>query len=250
MKQFTKILIIGVISACVAGCAKTRSISNSAYANSNMLSYAYRGELSEFDLLGIDRNQFVTEEQIVSTLDAAKSIQLRRDETVLLIQSGAAFPDSEMANAMGAHFRVVPFSGIPPREMDGGGSQERDRPAFNRSFRMAAAQAGAEHIVCYWGALESMRENMETKVVSWVPVLGWMIPDENQAMRIKVKMAVIDVRTGAWSVFSPDSVVDISGRSNRFNRGKKDQKQVVELKAKAYSKGVEGLLAAYQEHIH
>ncbi len=251
----TSLLAFACAAFVFVGCkSNQRSISDSGYrpetghhlhrpppASSDQ--FAYRGELSEFDLLGVNRNQFVTEEQISHALDAAQRIRLASGETILLIQSGATFPDGEMVKAMEQHYRVVPFSGVPPEAMrDAGG--ERDQPAYARTFRLAAAQAGASHIVCYWGTLESLRSDMNTKAISWVPLAGWVLPDENQAMRLRLKLAVIDVRSGSWTVVSPDSFVDKNGRSNRYNRDRADQKQVQELKELAYGKGVEELVAS------
>jgi len=248
-----------VLIALLTGCAsRNRSISDSGYRpDANQVRshashplkddhFAYRGELSEFDLLGVNRDRFVTEDQIGAALDAAKQVKLANGETVLLVQSGAMFPDGEMVKAMGKQFRVVPFSGVPPEGMRTT-SGERDQPAYARTFRLAAAQAGASHIVCYWGVLESMRSNMNTKAISWVPIAGWIIPDENQAMRLRLKLAVIDVRTGNWSVVSPESFVDKSSWSNRYDRDRADQHQVQELKELAYAAGVKELLVATEK---
>ncbi len=249
----TSLIVIGCTAILFAGCKSSqRSISDSSYrSEANHYShrpqpakddgFAYRGELSEFDLLGVNRNQFVTEEQIAAALDASKQVKLANGGTILLIQSGAVFPDAEMVKAMERYFRVVPFSGVPPEGMrDAAG--ERDQPAYARTFRLAAAQAGATHLVCYWGALESLRSDMNTKAISWVPIAGWVLPDENQAMRLRLKLAVIEVRTGSWTVVNPESFVDKNSRSNRYNRDRADQRQVQGLKELAYAKGVEELV--------
>ena len=241
-----------------AGCqSQQRSISDSGYRNEEAYTshrpsprgnrdFAYRGELSEFDLLGVNRTQLVTEEQIATALESSREIKLAPDQTILLIQSGAVFPDGEMVKAMERHFRVVPFSGVPPEGMrDAVGG--RDQPAYARTFRFAAAQAGASHIVCYWGTLESLRSDMNTKAISWVPIAGWVLPDENQAMRLRLKLAVIDVRTGGWTVVNPESFADKNSRSNRYNRDRADQKQVQALKEIAYLAGVRELTAAILE---
>lgn len=249
------LLSLGCAALLFAGCKSSqRSISDSGYqpASGNYShrprpqdgrEFAYRGELSEFDLLGVNRNQFVSEDQITAALEGSQQVRLAPGETVLLIQSGAVFPDGEMVKEMEQHFRVVPFSGVPPEGMrDAAG--ERDQPSYARTFRLAAAQAGASHIVCYWGVLESLRSDMNTKAVSWVPIAGWVLPDENQAMRLRLKLAVIDVRTGSWTVVSPGSFVDKNSRSNRYNRDRADQKQVQELKQLAYAKGVEEMVVS------
>jgi len=253
MKTITSLLVFGLVLG-ITGCASsTRSISNSGPSPAgNQYPHprtviadalqSYRGELSEFDLLGVDRDQFVTDEQIAITLAGAREVHLKQGETILLIQSGASFPDGEMVSELENYFRVVPFNGVPTGRMQNA-SLQSDQPAYSRSFRLAAAQAGAAHIVCYWGNLESMRTDMHTKTMSWIPFAGWVVPDENQAMRIRLKLAVIDVKSGGWTMVSPNEFVDRNSRSNRFNRDRADQKQVQELKELAYAAGARQLIS-------
>jgi hypothetical protein len=82
------------------------------------------------------------------------------------------------------------------------------------------------------GLLESAAEREVTSSVSWVPVIGGSIPDQSQAMRIHLKVAVIDVRSGQWSMFSPDAFVDTALSAER-NRAARDQRHVELLKAQA-----------------
>src|SRR6185503_17662239 len=112
-------------------------------------SFAYRGELSEFDLLGVVRDQSALEEDIGQALDKARPIQLKPRSTILLIQSGAMFPDGPMVAELSKHFTVVPFSGRPPARDSISSLDTRDSAALSRSLRLAAARAGAETIVCY-----------------------------------------------------------------------------------------------------
>ncbi len=254
MKTFASLLLVGT-AFVLSSCSSTqRSISNSGQApdpepghwsSGNRASvndsFLYRGELSEFDLLGIDRDQFVTDAEIVNTLGGAGDVHIKEGEKILLIQSGAVFPDGDMVKELETHFRVVPFSGVPTGRMRDV-ANEVDQPAYARTFRLAAARAGAEHIVCYWGALESVRTDMNTKTISWIPFAGWVVPDENQAMRIRLKLAVIDVKTGNWTTIASRSIADRNSRSNRFNRDRADQKQVQELKELAYADGVTQLI--------
>lgn len=252
--KLSRTFVLIAAALMLAGCTRsTRSISHSivppgtshprirAGTTAQTEPFTYRGELSEFDLLGIDRDQRVTDEQITTALEGAERIRLMPGENILLVQSGAAFPDGEMVRELEAHFRVIPFSGVPSERMRSGDGRS-DQPAYARSFRLAAARAGARHIVCYWGALESMRTDMDTKTISWIPFAGWVIPDENQAMRIQLKLAVIDVQTGGWTTLAATPFVDENSRSNRFNRDRADQRQVRDLKNLAYAAGVRTLV--------
>lgn len=252
MKNASLFLLVGA-TIVLTGCSSNqRSISNSgpvpesrhrsfAPGSSESGSFAYRGELSEFDLLGVDRDQFVTDEEIEKTLAGATLIRLKKGQKIMLVQSGAVFPDSEMVEELEVHFRVVPFSGVPTGRMQDV-ANDSDQPAYARTFRLAAARAGAEHIICYWGKMESMRTEMDTKTISWIPLAGWVIPDENQAMRIQLKLAVIDAKTGNWTTVASKSITDNNSRSNRFNRDRADQKQVEELKELAYADGTTKLV--------
>src|SRR5882672_3336287 len=108
----------------LAGCG-TRSISDSGYrggywggrSDDNRL---YRGELSEFDVLGIERSQAIAEGEIQASLGARERPVIARGAAIMLIQSGAMFPDEPMVRALEARYDIGQFSGIP---------EERPQPA-------------------------------------------------------------------------------------------------------------------------
>jgi hypothetical protein len=210
-------------------------------------SLGYCGELSEFDVLGISRDQSASEQEIQQALKNAKPIRLQPGSAVLLIQSGAAFPDDAMVTGLGKELRVVPFSGVPEWRRDSSGAllrESSDPGHYSRSLRLTAARAGCDFVVCYWGMLESESQDLPTKTVSWVPVVNWLLPDEKQHMRIRLKVAVMDIRSGDWSIFSPAASAE--GRiSTRPTRGMADQKQVERLKADAYEAAIRELVARH-----
>src|SRR5262245_40594128 len=88
-----------------AGCGTKRSISDSGYrepgsgcsftphANGSDPGFEYRGELSEFDVLGINRGTTTAEADIQAAVRSAKRVRLAPGSSILLIQSGAMFPD-------------------------------------------------------------------------------------------------------------------------------------------------------------
>ena len=257
----TKSLMALILAlALLAGCSTTRSISNSAYhegdsssgfaprPNGSDSGFQYRGELSEFDVLGITRNDTATEADIQRTLASAKPVRIKPGASILLVQSGAIFPDGPMVNELSKHFRVVPFTGVPPasRRTDDGQFERYDAGDFSKSLRLAAARGGCETILCYWGILESRNAELATKTVSWVPVMNWLVPDESEHMRIRLKLALVDVRTGDWSVLSPNSFED-SRISRSPRRGVADQKLVESLKRQAYESGTKELVEGYAD---
>ena len=222
------------------GCSTTRSISRSQYTSETSYypvdpadrhthgAFGYRGELSEHDVLAIDPERRITEAEIAEALANTAPLTLRRGSTILLVQSGAVIPDAPMIAELEREFTIVPFSGVPTDAHDG------SKGAYSRLLRLTAARAGCETIVCYWGILESGRSDVVTKTISWVPLAGWMLPDEKQAMRIRLKVALIDVRSGKWTVISP-AAHENRAISTRFSRGRSDQQQVESLKQLAYA---------------
>ena len=237
--------ILGLACILLAGCT-TRSISHSGYhdadvscyvspSNNSRAGFGYRGELSEFDVLGISRGEVVSEAEIHQALAGARRLKLQPGDSILLIQSGATFPDGVMVSELSKHFRIVPFSGIPnsrgePADQH---SARHDAESYSRSLRLAAARGGNDAILCYWGILESENAGLPTKTVSWVPVVNWIVPDEMEHMRIRLKLALVDVRTGNWSIFSPPPI-EAAKASWSPRRAVADQKLVEDLKDTAY----------------
>jgi len=242
-----RICVALAIIALAPGCSTTRSISNSHFTRETScfpsgdrhakVAFGYYGELSEHDVLAIDRDRRITETDIAQALTNRASPKLRPGSTILVVQSGAVIPDGGMVTALEREFTVVPFSGVPTDAHDG------SKGGYSRLLRLTAARAGCETILCYWGVLESGRSDVVTKTVSWVPLAGWVLPDERQAMRIRLKVAVVDVRTGNWTVMSPAAHED-RALSTRFSRGSSDQQQVEKLKQLAYTSAARDLTAA------
>jgi len=236
---------LGMIGLAL-GCTSTRSISNSHHlretgcfpqgAPYTEAAFGYYGELSEHDVLALNPERRITETDIAHALTNRAAPKLKPGSTILLVQSGAAFPDAGMVTALEREFRIVPFSGVPTDAHDG------SKGAYSRLLRLTAARAGCETIVCYWGILESGRSDVVTKTVSWVPIAGWVLPDEKQVMRIRLKVAMIDVRTGDWTVMSPAAHED-RALSTQLSRGSSDQRQVEKLKQLAYASAARDLIA-------
>lgn len=222
----------------LAGC-ESRSISNSGfdhrynYAGRGGQADGYAGELSELDVLGVTPDSAITEADIRTALQGATGVRLEPASKVLLIQSGAEFPDAPMLEALSRQFSVAPFSGKPRGRADGA-------PSYSKSLRLAAARGGYDKIVCYWGVLESERKNKITAAVSWVPVIGSVIPDERENMRIQLKAAIVDVASGRWSIVTPAPRTSTS-LSSIVGRRTTDQDLVTALKTKGYRDLAEAL---------
>lgn len=137
------------VCALVAGCAHQRSISHSDYPSKNSwrgpggtvsdAAFQYRGELSEFDVLGINPDENISEDDIRNAQQNGGRLRLRPGTTILLVQSGAAFPDKAMVTELSRYFRIVPFTGVPAEAKETG-SPSRS----NTSVRNAAVVTDGE----------------------------------------------------------------------------------------------------------
>lgn len=240
-------LMLGVcfvaLLLALSGC-ETRSISNAGYDRYGRNSYA--GELTEFEVLGVDTAKNVTDADIAEALKTAGGARLQRTSKILLIQSGADFPDAAMQAGLSARFQVTPFSGKP--EVHNRWDERKTPPteSYAKSLRLAAARGGYDKIVCYWGVLESEQVNQATKFVSWVPLVGYAVPDKRENMRIRLKAVIVDVASGRWTMVTPKPF-ESTALSSIYSRRDKDQTLVAQLKEQGYAELSNTLATAYTD---
>lgn len=233
-KAFVKLTLLAL--ACLALCAcGTRSISNSGFDDGNNTNPFYYGELNENDVLGIDSQTPPTEKEIAKQLASAKAPHIPMGGAIMVVQSGAMIPDTDMLEALDIYYDVAVFSGTP---------DSSPHKNYARSLRLAAARAGCDLIMVYWGILETAQTSYSSKAISWVPIIGNAIPDESQQMRIRLKVALIDTKTGHWDSFVPATFED-NASSSRHSRKNVDQRQINILKTKAYRTAVNELVKRY-----
>ncbi|MDP0500193.1 MAG: aminopeptidase [Verrucomicrobiota bacterium JB022] len=234
-----KLPLLPVLASALllAGCTTT-SISNSGYrANqygaSGNNTVAYRGELDQWDVLGVNTDTEVTEEAIQNALAEHTTPPLQVGQKLLVIQSGALLPDPEMQEALGEYFSVEPFTGQPDPD-------DFKAAPLHKRLRLAAARGGIDTLVVYWGLVDSTKEGEVTNSVSWLPFVGQIIPDETKHMRIRLKVAVIDVSTGNWTVLNTEPV-SAESISSRMNREASHDKMVLALKREVYQQAAQEL---------
>jgi len=241
MKKFAILALL--IPIVLGGCTTPRSVSSSGnypggYSGRGGENALYKGELTEFEVLGITPGKEITEQDIAEAASGKKErLGLQKGEPLLLIQSGAVIPEQEMTERMEKYFSVSVFTGVPKNVNRGEGN-------FAKELRLAAAKAGIDKILVYWGMLETDTKDLATKNVSWVPIVGWAIPDQTQVIRIRLKVALVDVRSGQWEVLVP-KVFEDTAYSASLNREQSNQQQIVQLKSKVYQAAVESIIARF-----
>jgi hypothetical protein len=214
-----------LVALLLPACAM-RSISNPGrpYGSANT---SYAGELSDFAVVG--SGGAATDGD-----GGTANVTLRPRQRLLVMQSGAAFPDDAMVTGLAQHFEVGTASGIPS-------------DAFGEhGLRTAAARGGFDAVVAYWGVLESRPRPTAGKAASWFPIAGFFVPDESQQMRIRLRIVVLDVASGRWRSLMP-TPIDDERASSLVTRHSRDMEQVEHLKEAAYVAAVEAIAALAQK---
>ncbi|MEM0895437.1 MAG: hypothetical protein AAGJ79_01035 [Verrucomicrobiota bacterium] len=221
MKTTFLLPAISIVTCAITSCS-TVSISNTG---NNRL---YSGELSQMDVLGL------TSESPVSLASYKNWSPPRNGGRILLVQSGAMMPDPALLDAFEQRFDVVAFSGLKSdySARSSSGLKKEAIPTA-RKMRAAAAAAGAKHIVCVWGSVESEDVQHATKAVSWVPVAGGIVPDETEHMRLSLKAGIIDTTSGQWDSVSHYSPVSKSVSAN-LNRSVRRTQHIESAKESGY----------------
>src|SRR5579862_1079513 len=127
-------------------------------------------ELNEFDVLG---GSSANAQAGTSTL-----VTIKQGDCVLVIQSGALRPDDAMLAELTKYFKVMSFSGIPVHGNDSSLAQR---------LRTAALNGDCSRVFVYWSILETARRDLPTKTLSWIPLVGHVVPDKAQRVRIQPK---------------------------------------------------------------
>ena len=184
-------------------------------------------EIDELDLLGSPGG--ASERDIRSALrgGGGSDVRAQPGSSLLVVQSGAAAPDSILLAAIEKSYRVFAFSGVAA------GDRHRDG-SLGRDLRLAAARSGCAHVLCCWGKLESIREDAVTKTVSWVPIVGGLIPDEERRTRLRVRAILIDAASGRSTTFTPPAAEN-AALSSSLLRAESHDKQTYDLKTRAYA---------------
>jgi hypothetical protein len=212
------LLALLLLPACA-----TRSISDAGFphapGNRNSL---YRGELSDFDVVG----------RATPVGPVAGDLALPPRARILVVQSGALFPDEVMMAAMGRHFEASAASGVPL--LDGYGEH---------GMLAAAARGGFDAVVAYWGMLESQQE---VGASAWVPIAGLFFDSTTQKMRLRLRIVVAETKTGQWRSLLTAPLADERRTSIASSEGS-DRDQVDAVKVAGYGAAADAVAALIRQ---
>lgn len=233
-----------LIGLAVAGVFFTGCTTNVAYRSADFSGdKAYKKnspvgpQLKENEVLGLRATEKLSDEEIQRVLDETRALRVKSGSTILLVQSGVDHPDKAMVEELSNHFTVVPHTGIPSEIRSDGDD-------ISKALRLAAAQSKAEAILVYWGKLELKRDDLPTSIVSWVPVIDFTVPDEYQKVRMHLKLALIDVRTGNWATFRTEPI-ESESLTTRYAREHEPKWPLESVKRRLYETSVRKLVGGY-----
>lgn len=229
-----------ICSLVLAGCASNDTYRRADFAGDKVYKKGpFLPQLNENEVLGLSGAEKISDEEIQRVLDESRLVRLKPGSNVLLVQSGVPHPDAAMVRELSREFTVIPYTGVPSELRPG-----EDGAALAKSLRLAAAHNHAESILVYWGNLEMKRNEMPTSIVSWVPVVDFTVPDEIQKVRMYLKVALIDVRTGSWATFRTEAVED-EALTTRYARERDQKWSLDRTKKRLYESAAKKIAAGF-----
>jgi len=225
------VIFAGVLSACGSVPSKPAPGDDAAVAKPVVA--VVQAALTETDVLGFDTAQSVSEEEIVKAAGPRGKVQVKRGAPVMLIQAGAAAPDEIMLREAGNFFALTSFSGFAQRRHDAGESAN-----LARALRLTAAKGGSDFLIVYWPILEA--GGSKPGAPDWRPI-GGDIPFEAEQVRMRMRMLVVDVKSGHWATASPETLEDKAARGGWFRKPTSAQR-IAAIKERAYKHALQEAL--------
>ncbi|EAS1758223.1 hypothetical protein BH012_13065 [Salmonella enterica] len=202
--------IVGVLF--LSGCANKSSSIDAQKSQNNKVVQVSNPQLTDQDVFGNELTlNNITEEDIQNAVEDAKGeFTIPLHSAVILVQSGSKAPDALMQQEMKKFYQVSTFSGIPVTKRKVRNKNDDDSVSddvnYMQALRYIAAKGRQKAIIVFWSALEVGKFNNETKAVQWEAWNSKNIPSGDYSLRYLTRVALTDVATGEWSVYSPSNV--------------------------------------------
>lgn len=163
-------------------------------------------QLTDKDVFGNEATLAITEEDIQDAL-AGEPFSVPLHSQVILVQSGSKAPETQMQQEMSKYYQIATFAGIPDRPKSAscnkpGGESGSENMNYMQALRYIAAKGRQKAIIVYWDTLQSGKYDPVTKTTVWSDYRNGSLADAT-TLRYLVRVAVTDVATGEWAVWSP-----------------------------------------------
>ncbi len=211
---------------CLASCATT--------SLSDPDGRGHSADLDLYDLTGQSRKTGVSEADIAAARRGGGRVGSlpRKGARVLLVQSGAYQPDKELLAAFQPYCQPVMWDGRATelseaeKKSGGGGS-------MGRRLRLAAAQQDCSHVIVVFGEIQSESRELATSAVSWVPVVGHIIPSEHSGTRLLVQGLIMETASPRYAMAAA-APRETSGITTDAGSSGVNGRRARQLKAEAY----------------
>ena len=237
MKNIPLILCAALVCNLVSSCKNT--------SLSDPNGSGHGQDLSLYELTGQNAQRAVTEADIA----AARSGKGRAGTLpsagakILLVQSGAHQPDEELQSAYAPHCKPVLWDGRAPsfdestrgshRHFDSDKKEPVLAGETGRRLRLVAAQQGCSHVVVVFGEIQSEYQKLPTSAVSWVPVVGGLVPDRRSGTRLSAQALVMETGSQNYTIVSARPQ-QATGVTTEDGNATIDGRRSLKLKAAAY----------------
>jgi hypothetical protein len=191
----SKLIIITLLLIAAVALA---SCQNTSLSDPN--GSGHSSDLSLYELTGQSSNIEVTEADISAARrrgGSAGSLPVK-GARVLLVQSGAHQPDGELVAAFRPYCEPVMWDGRGPAT-----PQDGEKPTgatLSRRLRLAAAQQRCSHVIVVFGEIQSDSRSLPTRAVSWVPVVGGLVPSKHSGTRLLAQALIMETATSRYTL--------------------------------------------------
>ena len=200
MKHFRISLLAAAMVAGLSSCEST-SLSNPAGSG-------HGGDLSLYELAGIDPRKEVTESDIQRLRGGRVGALPSKGARILLVQSGAHQPDEDLRKAYASFCDPVPWDGrsVEPISRGDGSASVKSPGSAGRRLRLVAAQQNCSHVVVVFGEIQSASETLPTdSLMGWVPLVGDVVPSSRSGHRLMAQAIVLETGAPRYQLVSADS---------------------------------------------
>ena len=105
--------------------------------------------------------------------------------------------------------------------------------AAGRRLRLVAAQQGCSHVIVVFGEIQSDSRALPTSAVSWVPVVGNLIPSERSGTRLIAQAIILETGSPRYTTVTARPQ-QTTGITTDNGSGTINSRRAPKLKAAAY----------------
>jgi hypothetical protein len=104
---------------------------------------------------------------------------------------------------------------------------------LSRRLRLAAAQQRCSHVIVVFGEIQSDSRSLPTRAVSWVPVVGGLVPSRHSGTRLLAQALIMETATSRFTLAAA-APQQTSGITTKSGGEGINSRRALKLKIAAY----------------